>query len=101
MVEPLEGARDPTELDVNYRLAVRVPSGQPALIITEAEWNHIKELVTSIRSLESHWFTAVWSFLTLGVSFLVGILVLEQQNTVAFGFRASFLALTSVLAVDL
>lgn len=96
MAEPAEGASETTELDVNYGLAVRVPSRQQAFVITVADWNHTKELVTSIRLLENQWFTAAWSFLTLGASFLAAFLVLEEQESVAFGFRASFFALAAV-----
>ena len=96
MAEPAEGASKPTELDVTYGLAVRVPSRQQAFVITVADWNHTKELITPIRSLESQWYTAAWSFLTLGASFLAGFLVLVEQQSVAFGFRGSFLALTAV-----
>ena len=96
MAEPAEGASEPTELDVTYGLAVRVPSRQQAFVITVADWNHTKELITPIRSLESQWYTAAWSFLTLGASFLAGFLVLEEQQSVAFGFRGSFLVLTAV-----
>ena len=96
MTESRRGESDPTELDVNYRLAVRLPPRQQALLITDADWNRLKDSVASIRSIESYWFTIASSFLTLGASFLVGLLALEQQNNVAFGFRASFLTLTAV-----
>ena len=87
--------RDPRELSIDYGLTVQVPPRQQAFLITVGDWNRIKDAIESIHSLENHWFTAFWAFLTLGVSFLIGLLALEQQNNVAFGFRASFLALTA------
>ena len=95
MTESLLDESDPTELNIDTRLAVRVPPTQQAFLITDADWNRIKDSISSIRSIESLWFTAAFSCLTFGVSFLVGLIALEQQSAVAFGFRASFLALTT------
>ena len=47
MAEHSEGASAATELEVTYGLAVRVPARQQAFVITVADWNHIKGLVTS------------------------------------------------------
>ena len=87
---------NPHRLEVDSGFSVRVPSRQPAFLITDADWKHIKDLISSIHSIESHWFTALSFFLTLGGSFLAGFLVLEQQNPVAFAIRASFLTSTVV-----
>ena len=95
MTESRPDESDSAELNITTRLAVRVPATQQAFLITDSDWNRLKDSVSSIRSVESLWFTAAFSCLTLGVSFLVGLIALEQQSTVAFGFRASFLALTS------
>lgn len=96
MAEPRQEPSDPTSLDIDSGLSIRLPPRQRAFPVTDADWKHIKDLISSIRSIESYWFTALWFFLGGGVSFLVGTLALEQQNSVAFGFRASFLALTAV-----
>ena len=87
---------NPARLDVDSGFSVRVPSRQPAFLITDADWKHIKDLISSIHSIESHWFTAFSFFLTLGGSFFAGFLVLEQQKPAAFPIRASFLTLTVV-----
>lgn len=94
MGESQSHAIEPTELAVDYTLAVRVPRRQPAYVVTVADWNRIKEAIRSIHSTESIWLTAMWSCFSFGVSFIVGLLALERQAGAASGLRASFLAIT-------
>lgn len=95
MARSAAGPGDSTELSLSIPYAVRVPSAQEAYIVTATDWRRIKEAIKAIRSLESYWFTAMWSCFAFAVSFLVGLLALEQQIGVTFGLRASFIAMTA------
>lgn len=48
------------------------PVQQQGFVVTRQQWNRIKERVRNIRSRESHWLSAFYALLSIGVSFLIG-----------------------------
>lgn len=63
---------------------------QPGFVVTRQEWNRIKERVRNIRSRESHWLSASYALLSIGVSFLIGALSLAQLEGVATWVTVGF-----------
>lgn len=85
---------DSSELPFSVRYSARVPPPQEVYFVTITDWRRIKESVQRIRSRESNWFTALWSFVSFALSFLAGTVTLEQQTGVGFFFRAGFYTAT-------
>lgn len=65
---------------------------QPGFVVTRQEWNRIKERVRNIRSRESNWLSALYALLSIGASFLIGVVFLALEGVatwVTIGFSVA------------
>lgn len=73
-------------------IAVAARIQQQGLVVTRQEWNHIKERVRNIRSRESNWLSASYALLSIGASFLIGVVFLALEGVatwVTIGFSVA------------
>ena len=73
-----------------FPVEFETPVQQQGFIVTRHQWNRIKERVRNIRSRESHWLSALYALLSIGVSFLIGALSLAQLEGVAIWVTVGF-----------
>lgn len=73
-----------------FPVEFETPVQQQGFIVTRQQWNHIKRRVRNIRSRESHWLSASYALLSIGVSFLIGALSLAQLEGVATWVTVGF-----------
>lgn len=73
-----------------FPVEFETPVQQQGFIVTRQQWNRIKERVRNIRSRESHWLSALYALLSIGVSFLIGALSLAQLEGVALLVTVGF-----------
>lgn len=73
-----------------FPVEFETPVQQQGFIVTRQQWNRIKERVRNIRSRESHWISALYALLSIGVSFLIGALSLAQLEGVAIWVTVGF-----------
>ena len=99
MDRPTPTPEEPSQIRVDVTYGLLVPPPQEAYLVPANEWNRIKESIRNIRPRESPWFTAMWAFFSFSVSFLAGLLALEQQTNVAFGLLVLFYTTTAATGV--
>lgn len=63
-----------------FPVEFETPVQQQGFIVTRQQWNRIKERVRKIRSSESHWLSALYALLSIGVSFLIGVAFLALEG---------------------
>ena len=81
--------------DFNVLMKLAKPLPQPAFVVTNRQWNRIKQSVKDVRSTESQWLSVASALLSAGIAFGISAVSLWQLGNSGSWIFISFCALAA------